>query len=149
MRKKSNAQAYLEQVEKYDSIIKNKLIEQQQWRDIALGITANMEGERVKSSGSQNKLGDAVAKCVDMEAEIDSLVDKLVDLKKEVLQVIEGLHSTMQYNVLHLKYIQYKEFWEIADKYGKDYSWATTLHGRALKNVQRILEERKDVQVTN
>lgn len=146
MRKKSNAQAYLEQVEKYDSIIKNKLIEQQQWRDIALGITANMEGERVQSSGTQSKMADAVGRCVDMEAEIDSLVDKLVDLKKEVLQVIEGLHSTMQYNVLHLKYIQYKEFWEIADKYGKDYSWATTLHGRALKNVQRILEEKRQCE---
>lgn len=143
MRKKTEAQIYLEQVEKYDSIIKNKLIEQQQWRDIALGITANMEGERVQSSGTQSKMADAVSKCVDMEAEIDSLVDKLIDLKKDVLQVIEGLHSTMQYNILHMKYIQYKEFWEIADKFGKDYSWATTLHGRALKNVQRILEERK------
>lgn len=146
MRKKNEAQIYLEQVEKYDSIIKNKLIEQQQWKDIALGITANMEGERVQSSGTQSKMADAVGRCVDMEAEIDSLVDKLIDLKKEVLQVIEGLPSAMQYNCLHMKYIQYKEFWEIADKYGKDYSWATTLHGRALKNVQRILEERKCVK---
>ena len=143
MRKKSEAQIYLEQVEKTDSIIKNKLIEQQQWRDIALGITANMEGERVQSSGAQSKMADAVAKCVDMEAEIDSLVDKLIDLKKEVIQTIEQLHSPTQYNVLHMKYIQYKEFWEIADKYGKDYSWVTTLHGRALENVQRIMEERK------
>lgn len=143
MRKKSEAQIYLEQVEKTDSIIKNKLIEQQQWRDIALGITANMEGERVQSSGAQSKMADAVVKCVDMEAEIDSLVDKLIDLKKEVIQTIEQLHSPTQYNVLHMKYIQYKEFWEIADKYGKDYSWVTTLHGRALENVQRIMEERK------
>ena len=143
MRKKSEGQIYLEQVEKLDSIIKNKLIEQQQWRDIALGITANMEGERVQSSGSQSKMADAVAKCVDMEAEIDSLVDKLIDLKKEAIQVIEGLHSPTQYNVLHMRYIQYKDFWEIADKYGKDYSWVTTVHGRALENVQGILEEKR------
>lgn len=140
MKKKSEAQIWLERVELYDSIIKNKLIEQQQWRDIALGITANMEGERVQSSGTQSKMADAVSKAVDMEAEIDSLIDKLIDLKKEVLQVIEALPSAMQYNCLHMRYIQYKEFWDIADKYGQDYSWATTLHGRALKNVERILE---------
>ena len=142
MRKRTDAQVYLEQVAKYDSLIKNKLIEQQGWRDIALGITANMDGDRVRSSGSKSKLEDAMNKCVDMETEIDSLIDKYIDLKKEVLQVIESLQSALQYNVLHMKYIQHMEFADIADKYGKDYSWVTTLHGRALKNVQRILEEK-------
>lgn len=145
---KSQAQAYLEQVEKLDAIIQNKLIEQRQWKDIALGITANMEGERVQSSGANNKMANAIAKCVDMEAEIDSLVDKLVDVKKDVIQTIEQLPSAIQYKVLHMKYIQheeYPEFWDIADKFGKDYSWATTVHGRAVANVQRILDKKCDV----
>ena len=66
---------YLRQVEKKDLQIRNKLIEQQQWRDIAMGITANMDGERVQSSGAKSKMQDAVIKLVDMEAEIDRLVD--------------------------------------------------------------------------
>jgi uncharacterized protein YqfA (UPF0365 family) len=131
---------FLKQVEKLDLRIKNKLVEQQQWRDIALGITANMEGERVQSSGTKSKMADAVAKCVDMEAEIDSLVDKLVDAKKEVIQVIEQLDSATEYNILHMRYIQYKSLQEIADHYRKDYGWATTTHGRALKSVQDILD---------
>ena len=143
MRKKSEAQVFLEQVERLDARITNKLIEQQQWRDIALGITANMDGERVQSSGAKSKMADAVGRCVDMEAEIDSLVDNLVDTKKEVIQTIEGLHSPTEYNVLHMRYIQYKSLQEIANRYGKDYGWATTTHGRALKNVQLILDERK------
>ena len=143
---KQEAQVYLEQIEMLDAIIANKLIEQKQWMDIALGITANMDGERVQSSGVKDKMAMAVQRCVDMGEEIDSLVDKLVDLKKEVTQTLEQLRSPIQYKVLHMKYIQYDkypEFWDIADKFGKDYSWATTLHGRALKNVQRILDERK------
>lgn len=145
MRKKSEAQTYLEQVEKLDARIRNKLIEQQQWRDIALGITANMEGERVRSSGAKSKMADAVERCVDMEAEIDGLIDILVDTKKEVIQTIEQLDSAVEYDVLHRRYIQFQGFQEIADHYGKEYGWATTTHGRALKGVQEIMDEKKSL----
>ena len=134
------AKDYLKQVEKLDLRIKNKLIEQQQWRDIAMGITANMEGERVQSTGAKNKMSDAVERCVDMEAEIDRLIDNLIDTKKEVIQTIEKLDSATEYNFLHLKYIQFLSLQEIADYYGRDYGWATTVHGRALKSVQEILD---------
>lgn len=144
MRKKSEAQLYLERVEMIDSIIKNKLIEQRQWKDVALGITANMGGERVQSSGSKSKTADAVEKCVDIEREIDSLVDKLIDTKKEVIQTIEQLNSPIEYNVLHMRYIQFKDLQSIADHYHKEYGWSTTTHGRALKSVQDILERRED-----
>ena len=137
------AKDYLKQVEKADLQIRNKLIEQQQWKDIALGITANMEVERVQSSGgSKSKMADAVERIVDMEAEIDRLVDNLINLKKEVIQVIERLDSPTEYNVLHMKYIQYMTLQEIADQYGYDYGWATTTHGRALKSVQVILDRK-------
>lgn len=142
MRKKSEAQIYLEQPEKLDLRIKNKLIEKQQWRDIALGITANMDGERVQSSGAKSKMADAVGKCVDCEAEIGSLIDILIDTKKEVIQTIEHLDSPIEYDVLHRRYIQYQSLQDIADHFGKDYGWATTTHGRALKSVQEILDRK-------
>lgn len=140
MRKKSEAQTFLEQPEKLDIQIRNKLIEKQQWHDIALGITASMEGERVQSSGGKSKMANAVEKCVDMEAEIDGLIDELIDVKKEVIQTIEQLDSPIEYNLLHMRYIQYISLQEIADHYNRDYGWATTTHGRALKSVQRKLE---------
>ena len=143
MRQKSEAQIYLEQVEKLDARIKNKLIEQQQWRDIALGITANMDGERVQSSGAKSKMADAVERCVDMEAEIDSLVDILIDTKKEVIQTIESLDSATEYKLLHLRYIQYIPLKDIADMWGTEYTNITTTHGRALKSVGLLLKERK------
>lgn len=136
------AQDFLRQVRKLDLQITNKLIEQQQWKDIALGITANMDGERVQSSGSKSKMANAVEKCVDMEAEIDSLIDKLIDIKKEVIQAIEQLDSPTEYDVLHRRYIQFLSLQDIADHYRKDYGWATTTHGRALKSLQEILDEK-------
>ena len=136
------AQDFLRQVRKLDLQIQNKLIEKQQWRDVALGITANMDGERVQSSGAKSKMADAINKCIDVEAEIDCLVDKLIEVKKEVIQTIELLDSPTEYDVLHRRYIQFLSLQEIADHYRKDYGWATTTHGRALKSLQEILDEK-------
>lgn len=137
------AQDFLRQVRKLDLQITNKLIEKQQWRDIALGITANMDGERVQSSGGKSKMAEAVEKLVDAETEIDSLVDKLIDVKKEVIQAIEQLDSPTEYDVLHRRYIQFLSLQDIADHYRKDYGWATTTHGRALKSLQEILDRKE------
>ena len=137
-----DAKEFLRQPEKLDVLIKNKLIEQQQWRDIAMGITANMDGERVQSSGTKNKMGDAVERCVDMEAEISSLVDKLIEIKKEVVQTIERLYSPIEYDVLHKRFIQYKTLQEIADEYKKDYGWAKSTCKRAVRHVQVLLDEK-------
>ena len=134
------AKEFLRQVEKLDVQIANKLIEKNQWREIALGITANMEGERVQSTGSKSKMADAINKCVDMEAEIDRMVDILIETKKEVIQAIEQLDSPIEYNVMHMRYIQFKDLQQIADHYGKEYGWVTTTHGRALKHLQEILD---------
>lgn len=135
------AKTFLRRVEKIDLRIQNKLIEQKQWRDIAMGITANMNGERVQSSGSQSKMADAINKCVDMEAEIDRLIDELIDIKKEVIEAIEKIDSPVEYDILHRRYIQFQSLTEISEKYGYDYGWATTNHGRALKSLQAILDK--------
>lgn len=142
MRKKSEAQMFLERVEMLDAIITNKLIEQQQWKDVALGITANMGGERVQSSGSQSKMADALNKVIDMEAEIDRAVDKLIDKKREVTAVLEQLTNATEYRVLHMRFIQYKSLQEIADEFGKDYDYVKMVNGRAIASVQRILDKK-------
>lgn len=136
-----DAKSYLQQVEMLDAKITNKLIEKQQWKDIALGITASVGGERVQTSGSKQKMADAVIKCVDIESEIDDLIDEFVTAKKKVITTIEQLYSPMEYRILHLRYIQHVSLTEIADILNKEYSWVTTTHGRAVKNVQNILNK--------
>lgn len=135
------AKEYLQQLEKLDTIIQNKLIEKDQWKEVSLGITARMDGERVQSStGAKSKMADAVDKCVDIEREIDSLIDALIATKKDVIHTIEQVENPTEYNILHKRYVQYLQLQDIADDYGKDYGWATTTHGRALKSVQNILD---------
>ena len=141
MRKKNKAQEYLEQVDKLNAMIQNKMAEAKQWRDVALGVTTNTEGERVQSSGSQQKMADAINRVIDLQAEINGLIDKLIDLKQEIIKTIELLNAT-EYDVLHKRYIQGMTFDEIGAAKHKSKSWATTVHGRALQNLNKILDER-------
>ena len=142
MRKKSKAQRYLERVEWIDTIVHNNLIEQKQWQDLALSITANMGGERVQSSGSKSKMADAVDHCIDAEEYILNAVQRLKAEKREITATMEQVDSPIEYNVLHMRFVQYKSLQEIADHYNKSYDWAKTTNGRAIAAVQRILEKK-------
>lgn len=133
------ATAFLEQVKRLDILIKNKLIERDQWRELAMSVTSYSDGERVQSSGNLQKMADAVAHCVDMQEEIDSLVERLVSKKAKVLAVIEQLPPD-EYDVLHMKYIQHLTNDEINIAKGRSVSWASTIIAKGKDHVQQILD---------
>ena len=135
------AQEYLRQIRKLDRIIQNKMIEQAQWRLMATGTTSRMTEDKIQTSKNYQKMADAMDRYIDLEREIDATIDKLVDVKNEILHTIERL-DVVEYDMLHKIYVQYLTLYDVADDYDKSYSWATTIHGIALKNVQKILDER-------
>ena len=137
-----NAKEFLRQIKKLDRLIENKLIEIQQWKDIANNTTANLTGERVQSSSNPHKIADAIGRYIDLEREINQDIDKLVDTKKDVIGVIEQLNAT-EYDIMHKIYVQYLTFDEVAYACKHSKSWATTIHGRALAHVQAILDKRE------
>lgn len=127
-----------------DALVENKLIEQRQWKDLALSITANMGGERVQSSSTTtSKMEDAVIKCIMIEEEIAAAVEKLIAEKKNAVRIMEALHSPTEYRILHMRYIQYISLADIAEKLNREYTWVTTVHGRAVKHIQNILNKEK------
>ena len=144
MKKKSRetieAEAFLGKYIMYAEIILNKLSEIMQMRDLALSITAVMGGERVQSSGTKSRLEEAVNCCIDAESEICDAVYNLRREQKRITEVIEQLDSPMDYMVLHDKYIKGMTHEAIAEKYGHDYTWSTTTHGRAVKKVWRLMQ---------
>lgn len=137
-----NAKRYLQQVGKLNKLIANKIIEKEQWQGIAYGTGTFSDGERVQSSGSQQKMENAVCRYADLEREIDECIDRYVDLRDEVIRTIEQLPA-VEYDILHIIYIQEKELDDVANIYGKSYSWASSTHGRAVKMVQDILNKRE------
>lgn len=137
-----NAKEYLQRVRKIDRLVENKIAEAMHWKTVAMGTSTNSEGERVQSSGSKQKMADAVARYVDIESEINAEIDKLADIRREIVLTIEQL-PVEEYDLLYQVYVNCKELQDVATDMDKSYSWATTIHGRALAHLQKILDERE------
>ena len=101
---------YLSQIRRYDKMIANKREEILNLRSIVFGTGMQMCGERVQSSGDKDKLGSFMSKIVDTEREMEALVSK----RWGIVQEIESLENTDEYNVLAKKYILQKGIKEIA-----------------------------------
>ena len=136
------AKAYLQQVSKIESLIKNKMLEAQRWKDSATSITAATDHIRVQASGSQQKMADAVANYIDIEAEIKSDIRRLINKRNEIIHVLEQL-KTSEYDVLYKLYVQGMTLQEIADYADRSYRWAVNIHHKGLISVQNILDDSK------
>lgn len=128
---------YLNQVDRLDKTINNKLAEIYQLKSLACNISVVIDGEKVKSSGSQDRLGDAMAKIIDMERETDEIIDKMVDLKKKIVLQIESLENTNHYEILFARYIKRDSFEDIVKKthYSRQQVWR--IHSEALNEFEK------------
>ena len=141
MCKMKKAVEYLKQLREIDGDVENLISEAERWRLIATGTTSRSDGERVQSSGNHQRMADAVCRYVDIEEDIKRHLAALAEKRKEILETIRQLPYDKR-NVLHKRYVQDMTFDEIAAACDKSRSWVTSVHGRALQAVQKILDER-------
>lgn len=129
---------YLYQVKKLDRMINNKLNELEKWKSVCEYPNVPAYGlEKVQSSGGKTTF--ALENYIIMESEIQEAIQELLETKREVIGTIEKL-PLPEYEVLYEKYVNFKDFQEIADKMDKSYSWTTSIHGRGLVSIRKILQ---------
>lgn len=136
-----DAKAYLMQVERYDNMIGLKIEEMDRLRALTTKITASWKQDVVSASGSQDKLGDAIAKIVDLQTEINDAIDTYVDRKREVSSIIEKIENQNQFAVLSKKYLLYESLEQIAVEMHMSYRNVCYIHGEALLAVNELLKK--------
>lgn len=129
-----NIDKYLHNISLIDSKIANKVYELEMWKEIAEGSGMG-DGERVQASSNQQKMADAVIKYADIEKEIETLRAE----KRLFVERIERLPRNC-YILLHDLYIKGLTLKESERLNGKSYSWVTTTHSRAKKELMRVIE---------
>lgn len=94
--------------------------------------------------GAPDRLADAVAKIVDLKAEINRDIDRLVDKKRDIAAKLGKLTDRRYYAVLFRRYLLFETFEKISCE--MNYSWRRVhdLHGQALEAFQRVLDEECD-----
>ena len=135
-----DAKSYLRQIKLYDTRINMKIDELAALKASLLKITPTLKDDVVSSGGSQDKLGDAVAKMVDLRNEINADIDKFVDAKRSVGATIDKVSDPDQLQVLHRRYVLYESFEQIACEMCMTYRNVCYIHGKALQTVSDILK---------
>lgn len=130
--------SYLRQVEILDCMIQNKLSDIAHLKHIATSITTIPKEVNIQVSSEKDRLGNAVAELADLENETDFLVDRFVDLKKEVYQKISMLKSPKHKYILIQKYIKYKSIYAIAEELKMTDRGCKKAHKRALEELDKI-----------
>ena len=124
---------YLLGYQKINQRVNCLLLEQQRWRELATRVSPNLSG--MPRGGGGGGTQGAISKIVDLETEINTEIDKLVEKRKEIESVIRAVEDSTLRALLEYRYINGKKWEEIALMMGYDYRWALRLHGRALSAV--------------
>lgn len=118
------AKNYLEKIKGYDARIRSKVEELNIERELYKG----MDPEDLKATNYEDNI-------INLIKEINNCEDE----KRRIISLIERLPAN-EAEVLHKRYVQRLPFKVIGLDMGKDESWATTTHGRALQRLQEVLD---------
>lgn len=136
----TDVKAYLKRVKLYDTHINNKMEELDRLNAMVRKITQTLRDDAGGGSRSQDKIGDAVARIVDLQKEINKEIDRFVDCRNEVCESLNVIQNQRYFDVLYKRYVLFKTWPQIAEDMDfKDERGVYKLHGRALQAFNKIL----------
>ena len=137
-----NAKDYLSQAKYLDQSINAKIQQLGQLNDLATKATAVLSGmPHNPSSSSTSTMADTVVKIVDLQNEINRDIDTLVDLKTDIMRMVKLVSCQEYQTILEKRYLCFQSWEKIAAAMDYDIRWLYRLHGKALEEVQEILDQ--------
>ncbi|OQB13006.1 MAG: hypothetical protein BWY15_01970 [Firmicutes bacterium ADurb.Bin193] len=126
---------FLNQAYRIDERINSKIEQVRSLRDLATKATSVLS--LVPNSGTRNvhRMEDIIAKMADIEAEVNSDVEHLLEIKRIVREIINDVDNVTYRTILELRYLCFKTWDEIAATMYYDYRYLLKIHDRALKAV--------------
>ncbi len=129
------AKAYLGQAYRLDQRINSKLEQIASLNELATKCTYTLTGMPRNPSHNTSTMADAVAKIIDLQAEINRDIDRLVDLKREIVRLIKTVDNTECQTLLELRYLCFKTWEQIAVDMGYTIDNVYRIHRKALSIV--------------
>ena len=123
---------YLGQAYRLDQRINSKLEQLESLNELATKCTSTLTGMPKNPSRSTSMMADAVAKIVDLQAQINRDIDLLVDLKCEMVRVIKNVEHAEYQTLLELRYLCFKTWEQIAVDMNYSIDNVYRIHRKAL-----------------
>ncbi len=129
------AKAYLSQSLRLNQRINSKLEQIQSLRELATKCTPFLTGMPKTPNQDGSLMADTVLKIIDLEKELQKDIDRLVDLKKEIMTVVKAVDNMECQTLLEQRYLCFKSWEQIAVDMGYNVRHVYRLHDEALQKV--------------
>ena len=141
------AKDYLTQAYRIDQRINAKLEQVEQLRTLTRKATASYGGERVSHSRIVSAMEDTIIRLMQSERELNQEIDRLVDLRRDIYEVLHDVQDPELQLLLELRYLCFKNWSEISVALELEDRYVFKLHSRALAEVEKIISVRavKDI----
>lgn len=136
------AKEYLNRAWNVDQRINSKLHQLDSLKDMATKATSTLGTEPVSGTRNVQRMADTIDNIVALENEINDDIDRLVDLKRDVIKTISKVQDTHCLTLLELRYLSFKSWDDIAAEMNYTSRWVHIMHSKALAAVEKILAER-------
>lgn len=108
------AKEYLSQAYRLDQRIDSKIAQVASLNDLATKCTATLTGMPRNPNRGGSTMADAVCQIVDLQEEINRDIDRLVDLKREIVAVIKAVENPEYQVMLEKRYLSFQTWEQIA-----------------------------------
>lgn len=132
------AKDYFAQIRKTDRLIQRLTDTVNTLRSGLTSQSYELKPDKIQTSGPKNTLEETIAKIVDLEADINRRIDELVNMKQEAFHMISRIPDLDQQNILIGRYIQLKNWEDIAVELNFSTQWVYELHGKGLLAFSKV-----------
>ena len=126
---------YLSQAYRIDQRINSKIEQVSSLHDLATKATQTLSDMPGSATRNTHRMEDVIIKIIDLENEINTEIDRLVDIKREIMCLINGVSNPEEQTLLELRYLCFKTWEQIAIDMGYSLQNVYKLHSKALKNL--------------
>ena len=133
---------FLSQAYMMEQQVRTKLHQISSLRSLAETVRSFAGSEPVCHTRNVGALEDSVIKIMEQERELNDEIDRLVDLKREILGVISEVKDMNYRLVLEKRHLCFEPWQQIGEEMGHSDRWAQVKHRGALAEVQEILDGR-------
>ena len=135
-----NAKEYLKQAFYLDKRINSKLEQVESLNALATKATTTLSDMPKDPNKGTSRLGDTIAKIIDLQEEINKDIDKLVDLKAEIVGIIKRIDNKELQVILEKRYLCFETWEKIAVEMTYDIRHIYRLHNLGLKETSKLLK---------
>lgn len=134
------AKEYLGQARFLDMRINSKIQQVASLNELATRCTATISDMPKSPNRGGSRMADAVIKIIDLQEEIKRDINKLVELKREIMGVIKAVPNVEYQTVLEKRYLCFITWEQIAVDMNYSMQYTFRIHEKALKEIEAYLQ---------